>query len=101
MRARAQAAQPHGEMLNQVEQCLLGPVDVVEDRDERTFAGELLEQAPRRCEHLIARAVEHALVTLRVPERLANRRECRALAVGRAARNDSARLAVERAEQLL
>ena len=88
-------------MLDQVEQRLLGPVDVVEDRDERTFAGELLEQASRRCEHLVARAVEHALVTPRVPERLANRRERRALAVGRAARDDSARLAVERAEQLL
>ena len=31
-------------MLDQVEQRLLGPVDVVEHGDERALAGELLEQ---------------------------------------------------------
>ena len=88
------------EVLDQVEQRLLGPVDVVEHCDERLLAGEILEQAPRRGEHLVARALEHALVAAGMPERLANRRERRPLAVRRAARHDDARLALEGAEQL-
>ncbi len=89
-----------GEMLDQVEQGLLRPVDVVEHREERPLGGELLEQAPRRREHLVARAFEHGLVPAGRPERLPDRRERRSFAVGRAAGDDDARLAVEPGDEL-
>ena len=43
---------PAGEILEQVEQRRLGPVDVFDDDDERLIAGELFEQTPYRPERL-------------------------------------------------
>jgi hypothetical protein len=85
-------------MLDQVQQGLLGPVHVVEHRDEGPFAGELLEQASRRGEGLVARAFERALVASRDTERLANRRERRSLPVRRAVRHYDGGLALHGAE---
>ena len=87
-------------MLDQVEERFLGPVDVVEDGHERPLAGELLQQAPRRREYLVARSLQHALVAAGLSERLADRRERRALTVGRAAGDHHARVALDGAEEL-
>jgi hypothetical protein len=81
-------------VLDQVEQGLLGPVDVVEHREKRLLRRELLEQAPGRREHLVARALEHGLVPARRAERFADGRKRCSLAVGRAAGDDDARLSI-------
>ena len=43
-------------MLDEVEQCRLRPVDVVDHDDERAFRRERLEQSPGRPEQLLRRA---------------------------------------------
>ena len=47
---------PVGDVLDEVEQCRLRPVDVVDHDDERAFRRERLEQSPGRPEQLLRRA---------------------------------------------
>ena len=62
-----QERRPHpvGEVLDQLEQRLLGPVDVLEDEDDRLRLGELLDERAGGPGDLLRRAValerlEHA-----------------------------------------
>src|SRR6266567_4005389 len=45
-------AHPVDQLVHEVEEALVGPVQVLEDEDERTLLRESLEQAPPRCERL-------------------------------------------------
>ena len=54
-----------GEVLDQVEQRRLGPVDVLEDEDERPVVGELLEQAADREEALLEATAAALIVEAR------------------------------------
>ena len=45
-------AGPIHEVVDEVEQALVGPVQVFEDEDERPLLGECLEEAPPRCKSL-------------------------------------------------
>ena len=75
--AELQERRPHpvGEVLDQVEQRLLRPVDVLEDEDDGLRLGELLDERTRRPGDLLRRAValerlEHAR---REPEQVGDR----------------------------
>ena len=72
-------AAPAGDVLEQVEERRLGPVDVLEADDERALARERLEQPPDRPERLFARG-----------RRRRPRRRCRARARRSALRRRSA-----------
>ena len=47
---------PVREMLDEVEQALVGPLQILEDEDERVIFGERFEEAPPRCERLVLRS---------------------------------------------
>ena len=50
---RGGAAAPRDEVLDEIEQRRLGPVEVVEDDEQRAFGGERLQEAPHRPERLL------------------------------------------------
>ena len=47
---------PVDEVLDEVEQAVVRPLDVLEDEDERMLLGQRLEEAPPRGERLLLRA---------------------------------------------
>ncbi len=47
------ARRPVDEMVDEVEQALVGPVEVLEDEDERALVGDPLEEAAPRRERLV------------------------------------------------
>src|SRR5829696_2920340 len=47
------AAHPVGEVFKEVEKCRLGPLDVVEDDEERPAGGESLEKLPHGPKRLL------------------------------------------------
>ena len=47
---------PVREMLDEVEQSLVGPLQIFEDQDERAIFGERFEEAAPRCERLVLRS---------------------------------------------
>ena len=62
------AARPVDEVVDEVEQRVVGPVQVLEDEDERALVGDRLEVAPPGGERLVA-AVARRLVRLEPGER--------------------------------
>ena len=94
-RSTGALAEPPGEVLDEVEEGRLGPVDVVEDGDHRALGGELFEEAARGGEDLVAAARKLSLVASGLPKQLAQRPERDPLAVGRAAADEHGRLARE------
>ena len=63
----AGVAEPRAQVLDEVEECGLGPVDVLEHGHDRPLGGQLLEHLPRGSEDLVARTGRQSLVTTGLP----------------------------------
>ena len=60
---------PLDELVEEVEERLVGPVDVLDDQDERTLLGERLEEAPPGGERLVAAVAADLLLAAEAEER--------------------------------
>ena len=60
---------PVGELVDEVEQAVVGPLEILEDEDERALCGEFLEEAPPGCEGLRSSAAPELRLVLEPGQR--------------------------------
>ena len=92
--------EPAREVLDEVEEGRLGPVDVVEGDDQRALGGKLLEHAARGGKDLVAAPLQRFLAAPGLAEQLAQRPERDPLSVGRAAADEHRRFRRDAGEEL-
>ena len=96
----ARAAEADRQILEQIKQRLLGPVNVIEHRDDRTSLRQLFEQAADSHEDLVARALQLGLVAPGLKEDLADRREGHSFTVRRATADQGDGVVLSSADEL-